>query len=188
MPPKIKTTKEQILNAAFEFVRENGYRALNARTLANVLHCSTQPIFSNYSSMNELRNDIIILANELYQSYQAKEISEGKYPIYKASGMAYIKFAKEQTQLFRLLFMRDRSEEKVAQDTSQIDFIIDIIQNNMGITREQALEFHLQMWLWVHGIASMIATGYLDWDIDFASDMLSTAFLGLKTQYVSDKE
>lgn len=183
MPPKIKITKEQIIYTAFELVKKNGDVALNARTLAKELNCSTQPIFSNYTSMNELRNDVISMAKSLYQSYQTKEFSDGKYPMYKASGMAYIKFAKEEKQLFKLLFMRDRSDEKITDEINEIDNIIEIIQNSLGLSRETAIAFHLQMWVWVHGIATMIATEYLEWDLDTVSAMMTNAYQGLKKQY-----
>ena len=41
-------------------------------------------------------------------------MSAGQYPPYKASGMAYIRFAREQRELFKLLFMRDRTNEEKA--------------------------------------------------------------------------
>ena len=59
MPPKVKVTKEAIINAAMDIVRENGAAALNARAVAARLDCSTQPIFSNYNNMEELRADVI---------------------------------------------------------------------------------------------------------------------------------
>lgn len=183
MPPKIKITKEQIVYTAFELVKKYGDGALNARTLAKELNCSTQPIFSNYTSMNDLRSDVIAAAKELYQSYQTKEFADGIYPMYKASGMAYIKFAKEEKQLFKLLFMRDRSYENIPDEISEIDNIIEIIEKNMGLSRDTAIAFHIQMWVWVHGIATMIATGYLEWDLDTVSTMMTNAYQGLKKQY-----
>ena len=50
MPPKVKITKEDIINAAVSLVRENGADALNARTVASLLGCSTQPVFSNFAT------------------------------------------------------------------------------------------------------------------------------------------
>ena len=55
MPPKVKIAKEDIVNAAVELVRQYGPQALNARELAARLCCSTQPIFSNFATMDELR-------------------------------------------------------------------------------------------------------------------------------------
>lgn len=51
MPPKVKVTKEEIIAAALEILRQKGMEAVNARAVAAALGCSTQPIFSNYSSM-----------------------------------------------------------------------------------------------------------------------------------------
>ena len=54
MPPKVKVTKEEIIAAALEILRQKGMEAVNARAVAAALGCSTQPIFSNYSSMGAL--------------------------------------------------------------------------------------------------------------------------------------
>ena len=72
MPPKVKVSKEDIKTAAVEMVRESGAEALNARALAAKLGCSTQPIFSNFSSMEEIRGEVIRLADGLYQSYKKR--------------------------------------------------------------------------------------------------------------------
>ena len=113
MPPKVKITKEDIINAAVSLVRENGADALNARTVASVLGCSTQPVFSNFATMDELRLAVVEKADEICNEYIKKEIEIGDFPAYKASGMAYIRFAKEEKELFRLLYMRDRTGEKI---------------------------------------------------------------------------
>jgi hypothetical protein len=36
------------------------------------------------------------------------------------------------------------------------------------------------MWIFVHGIATQIATGYLPWNFEMVSGFLSDAYLGLK--------
>ena len=64
-------------------------------------------------------------------------MAAGKYPVYKASGMAYIRFAKEERELFKLLFMRDRTGEKIAED-EEIRPIIQIIMENTGWSEQKA--------------------------------------------------
>ena len=59
MPPKVKVSKEQIVSAALDLIRHQGYDALNARSIAAALGCSTQPIFSNFTTMEELRGTVI---------------------------------------------------------------------------------------------------------------------------------
>ena len=187
MPPKIKVTKEEILSAAVKIVRENGAEALNARAVAAELNVSTQPIFSHYASMAELKAEVISSAAEKYAEYIREVIESGKYPDYKSSGMAYIIFAAEERELFRLLFMRDRTGENVPDDGSDIEPIVEIIQKNTGLDRETALKLHLGMWTFVHGIATMVATDYQKWDMNLASEMLTEVYTGLKAQYMGEK-
>ena len=111
MPPSSKIKRENILAAAVELTRQSGAAALNARALAQYLGCSTQPIFSNYGSMEALKVEVIRYAGETYGRFVAEDMASGKYPPYKASGMAYIRFAAEERELFKLLFMRDRTGE-----------------------------------------------------------------------------
>ena len=104
MPPKVKVTKESIISAAVDMARIGGIDVIIARSVAQALGVSTQPIFSNYSNMDELRADVLSYAERLYFEYTEREMSKDKYPAYKASGMAYIGFAKAEGQLFKLLF------------------------------------------------------------------------------------
>ena len=113
MPPKVKVTREHIIATAMEIVRQSGAQALNARTVAAALECSTQPVFSNFESMEMLKQAVGEQAEALCQEYIRREIEQGQYPEYKASGMAYIRFAKEEKELFKLLYMRDRANETI---------------------------------------------------------------------------
>lgn len=184
MPPKLKITKNDIVRAAVALVRESGEGALNARGVAGALGCSTQPIFSNFSTMEQLREAVTQAAEELYQSYLRTDMASGNYPPYKASGMAYIRFAREERELFKLLFMRDRSQEPVTDNISSIQPLLTLIRRNLGISEEEALLFHTEMWIYVHGIATMIATSYLNWDEEMVSRMITDAYTGMKYRYL----
>lgn len=188
MPPKARVEKEDIIKAAADIVRENGIAALNARAVAAKLGVSTQPIFSNYSTMEELKGDVLDCAYNVYAGYLERGMTSGEYPIYKASGMAYIQFAKEERELFKLLFMRDRRDEKFVQRDDEVKPIVGIIMKNLGISEEEATMFHLEMWVYVHGIASMIATSYLEWDGEIISKMLTDLYMGLKERYTKKEE
>lgn len=183
MPPSIKTTKEDIINAAVEIVRKNGAQAINARTIASVLNCSTQPIFSNFANMDELRLAVVEKADKLCEIYIQKEVKSEKFPPYKASGMAYIRFAKEEKELFKLLYMRDRTGEAIPESSDLNDRMEDFVQTNTGLANTDARLFHLEMWAYVHGIATMFATGFFDLEWELVSRMLSDAYQGLCKQY-----
>ncbi len=183
MPPKIRITKDEILNAAVDIVRESGAQSVNARALSSVLHCSTQPIFSNFATMDELRLNVVERADMVCQEYMRREMENGEFPAYKAYGMAYIRFAKEEKELFKLLYMRDRSAESVAKESDINDTMESMVQHNTGLDAAKAKLFHLEMWACVHGIATMFATGFFDLDWDLVSKMLTDSYQGLRKQY-----
>ena len=183
MPPKAKITKEDIIQAAVDIVRNKGEQALNARMLASALDCSTQPVFSNFATMDELRLAVVERADALCGDYIKREIETGTFPPYKASGMAYIRFAKEEKELFKLLYMRDRSNEIIPESSELGDAMESVVQRNTGLSRADAKLFHLEMWAYVHGIASMVATGFCHLDDELVSRMLTDAYQGLRKQY-----
>ena len=184
MPRKPVIHKEDIINAAVELVRENGHEALNARALAERLGCSTQPIFSNFSNMQDLMDNVLVKCLESYNSYVKAEFDRQQgFPPYKTYGMAYIRFAKEQKNLFRLLFMRDKTGEKTGIEDSTFFEVLPLIMKSLGLSREQASLFHLEMWTFVHGIGAMIASSSYDWDMDLASRTLTDAYQGLKHRF-----
>ncbi len=181
MPPKVKVTKEDIISAAVDVVRNQGAQGINARTVASVLNCSTQPIFSNFATMDELRFAVLKKSDELCQEYRRKETEKGDFPPYKANGMAYIRFAKEEKELFKLLYMRDRRNEAEAPQDKPIDEKMEsLVRTNTGLDDMEARLFHLEMWAYVHGIATMFATGFLDLDWELVSQMLTDAYQSMK--------
>lgn len=183
MPPKFKITKEQIIESALDIVRREGSGAINARNVAKALGCSTQPVFSNFETMDKLRFAVAERANELCEQYLKREVESGKYPPYKANGMAYTRFAKEERELFKLLYMFDRSKEAIPENEGLLIRMENTVQGNTGLDAQQAKLFHFEMWAFVHGIATMLATGYLDIPDELISKMLSDAYLGLRKQY-----
>ena len=183
MPPKCRVTRDEIIQAALDLTAEKGVGALTARGLAQRLGSSAKPIFGLFANMEEVQQEVVKAANLRYQEYLRQDMSAGRYPPYKASGMAYIRFAREQKELFKLLFMRDRThEEKAAGD--ELEALLGLIQKNMGLSRDDAYRFHLEMWIYVHGIATMIATAYLEWDMDFISAALTDAYQGLRLRFL----
>ncbi len=157
-----------------------------ARALGMELGSSTRPIFTVFQSMEEVEQEAFKAADALYESRLKEEMSKGEYPPYKASGMGYIRFAREEGELFKWLFMRDRSQEKIDTQEKQLKPILDLLQKNMGLEAERAYRFHMEMWIFVHGIATMIVTGYLNWDMKIVSGVLTDAYCGLRSRYLEE--
>ena len=182
MPPKVKITKEEIIQTTIDLVRTGGQNLINARAIASALNCSTQPIFSNFESMEDLEQSTIISVYKIYLNFINNEVESGKYPQYKAYGMAYIRFAKEEKELFKLLFMRDRSNEDISLSTD-FEQSVTLIMNANNVSYETAKLIHLEMWTCVHGIGTMLATSFIPLEWEVISQITSDVYQGIIAKY-----
>ena len=175
MPKKTSITKEAITDAALKILRRDGESAINARSVAKELGISTQPIFSHFENMADLKEALSERAWDAYNSFYKKEIESGKYPDYKASGMAYIKFANAEPTLFNYLYSGKNSHSKKA-DTMFWGQVSEI-KDTKGVSNESAT---LQMWIHVHGIATLTSNKYIELDEETISKMITNIYKNIK--------
>ncbi len=188
MAPPQKFNREEILKAALSLVRTEGAGALTARRLAEVLHSSPKPIFGLFTGMEEVRAGVLQAARDCYRRLSEQMVAEGELPPYKAIGMAYIRFASQEPELFRLLFMRDRRGEASEGEDAGLTSLYAMLSERFRLDAEEARLFHAENWIFVHGIAVMIATSYLDWSEEMCSRVLSDAYQGLKYRFTVQKK
>lgn len=185
MPPKVKVTKKDIINTALDMIRRGGETSVNARSVAAELGCSTQPIFSNFATMEELQAAVIEAAYDLYLDFLNKEAERGEYPRYKAFGMAYIRFARDEKEIFKLLFMCDRKGEE-PKPQNDFEESVQMIMKANGIGREKAELMHLELWTCVHGIGTMLATSFLSLEWELISNMITDVYQGIRARHLSE--
>ena len=58
MPPKVKFTKDEIIQAALNVARVKGASSVSTRDIAAELQVSTRPIFTYFDTMEEVRAEI----------------------------------------------------------------------------------------------------------------------------------
>ncbi len=158
MPSGSRIGKEEIIKTAFSIVREEGIEGVNAREIAKRLNCSVQPIFYRFKNMEELKQELLEYAKEYYKNYLLNMNEKG--PKYRQIGINYIQFAKEETNVYKFIFMGNykiKIEEFAFFDTSYTE-VEKTLQIQNDISMEMAKKFHLKMWLFVHGISCLIAT------------------------------
>lgn len=166
MPPKTKTDRSMILNAAFELVKENGEMNLNARTIAQRLGCSTQPVLYHYKTVQEIRDAVYDKADEYHSNYLMK-IEEGTTDPMRAIGLNYIRFAYEEKHLFRFLFQSDHfagSGMTNLVEDERLKPIMEIVRGKLQCDEETAKIAFLSMFAKVHGIASLLANNAMIYD------------------------
>ena len=136
--------------------------------------------------MNELHQAVTAYAHEIYLGFLKNEAESGKYPAYKSFGMAYIRFAKEEKELFKMLFMCDRSGGGFAPAKDFTDSVEMIMKANR-ISKEKAELMHLEMWTCVHGIGVMLATSFLTLDRELISGVLTDVYQGLRARHLTEE-
>lgn len=106
MPPKAKFTRQEIIDAAVDIARRAPLEAITAQELASVLGTSTRPVFTYFRTLEEVRAAVVEEAGKIYGRYVERGLSMS--PPFKGYGMETIRFAREEPNLFRLLFLRRR--------------------------------------------------------------------------------
>jgi AcrR family transcriptional regulator len=163
MARKESITKQDILNAAFEMTREDGVTQVSARNLAARAGCSTQPIFRVYKNMEELSEEIFQKAIEFFEAYYEAFSKKNETPFVNL-GLAYIRFAQEEQQLFRLLFLSENRYGKGLYDilNGESGVMIKEINNAKFYGCKNPSEIFMKMWILIHGCACMSLTGDYD--------------------------
>lgn len=184
MPPKIQYCKADILHSAFKITRKRGIAALNARAIARDLGCSTQPIFRAFKSMEDIKDEMIRMGMGLYRIYIQRSSDTTVRP-YLQTGLAYVAFAREEPELFKLLFMRDRVSEGTQDEKVDrtVEYVIDLVMRRTGLNRAQAEDFHRHVWIFTHGLAVMIATGFINVPNDVAQKLMMDEYRSMRKLY-----
>lgn len=182
MPPKAKFSREEIIEAGVEIVREEGFDALTARALGIKLGSSARPVFTVFRNMEEVQQAVTDAARALYREYIQGGLSE--HPAFKGVGTNYIRFAVKESKLFQLLFMTERDQ------VPDLDSVLPLIeesygeillsvQEGYGIDREGAEKLYRHLWIYTHGIATLCATRICRFTEEEISSLMTEIFISL---------
>ena len=181
MPTKIRISKDMILDAAFEIARQEGMEKLSNRELAKKLKCSIRPIYYQFENVEEMQKELYLKIEQYFYKFILDNMVE-EIPKYKQVGINYIKFAKKEKKLFQTLFMTDVGltpdafVSKAGEDYKEIEKFIKISAN---IKEEDIKDFHTKMWIFCHGIATLVANDTIKLTDNQIQDLLSCEFQAL---------
>lgn len=176
MPPTAKITKEMILNTVLEITRETGFETVNARSIAGKQNCSTRPIFTCYENMEELKQEFLDYAYEFYSRYVIHYSNSVDVSPILVLPLSYIEFAREETHLFKLLFINDMDlkMEKAKDFYNEADNEkrAAVFSEQIGVELARGKVIFLDLFLYTHGIAVLTATKKMSLDRNSAEKML----------------
>ena len=189
MPPKVKFTREEIIDGAIELVRESGIEMLTSRELGKRLGVTARPIFTAFENMNELKNEVFERAKAIYAEYQNG--FENYSPAFKRYGRQIIHFAQKEPQLFKLLFMSQGDGNQpsfydAVSSSDDTEAVLGVLARDYRLDKEKATRLINLLWVQVYGISVMIVQGVCYFTEEVISEMLSTTFIGVITALKSE--
>lgn len=184
MPPKAKFEREEIIEAALNLVKEEGVDALTARELAKRLGSSPRPIFTVFQGMEEVQDEVLKAARTCYNRYVKKGLSTTDGPRFKGVGEQYIRFAMEEPKLFALLFMKEQEKHPNIEGVLPVidenyEDILSSIVDGYGISDADAQRLYQHLWIYTHGIASLLATRMCRFTPAQVGGMMTDIFISL---------
>ena len=189
MPPKAKFTRDKIIQAVLNIIRENGVEALSARALGAKLGSSARPIFTVFESMEEVQAEIKKSAKSIYAEYVKKGLEQEL--AFKGVGTQYILFAIQEPKLFQLLFMFEQKQSPAVVnvlpmiDDNYKDILLSV-QNGYHLSENKAEQLYRHLWIYTHGIAVLCATNMCVFTTEEISKMIAQVFKGILKEMKED--
>lgn len=178
MSKRATITREMIVNAAFEITRAEGTESVNARSIAEKLGCTTQPVLYHFSTVMEIKEAVYHKADDLHTGYVTDIRGRYNHPMLEM-GMQYIRFAVEEKHLFRLLFQSDKFASKGFGDImggEDMEPLISVLSGTAGVSEEKAREVFACIFLSVHGFASLIANNAMVYDEEYITGIITNIY------------
>ena len=181
MPPKPKFTREEVLAAALQIVREQGHEALTARNLGAALNSSTRPLFTLFTGMEDIKNQLFEgPAMQIFYDYHS---SFREYtPAFKRFGLMLVSFAEEEPHLFSFLFMCKHGNPRSViewADTQIGSEAQAVLMRDYDLSPEVAQVLFTEEWLHTFSLCVLKVSGVVDLSAEEVSNSLSRSFIGL---------
>ncbi|MBO4375949.1 MAG: TetR/AcrR family transcriptional regulator [Lachnospiraceae bacterium] len=179
MARKESITINDILNTGFAMAEEEGIRNVTARKVAAKAGCSTQPIFRLYKNMEELWGAVYGKAATYFEEFYKGFAKKSNTPFVDL-GMAYISFAMEHKNLFRLLFVEDLGVGKTLYEVlnGTGGNVIGEINKAKSLGCAKPQDMFMRMWIFIHGAACMSLKGDYDLSLEETGKLLEEAYKG----------
>ena len=180
MPPKAKFTKEEIIAVAVDIIRDSGVEAITAKEIGKRMGTSTRPMFTWFKTVEELRMAATEEARKIYNQYAERGLA--MTPPFKGLGMQCIRFATEEPNLFRLLFMQKTEQNSAIDFLMHEEHMVQIrsaIMDTFHIDAAEADWLYENLWIFNHGLCTLCATETLHFAQEDIAQKLGNLCRGL---------
>ena len=178
---RFQRTKQAILDAALEIIREEGPGALNMRALAERSDYSAAGLYEYFGGKDEIIAEVCQQGHERLASHMRR--ADASLPVVDylyEIGIGYIRFALENPDYFLLMFTvvapgpsADFAPEKLLEGDSSFHILLGAIRRGIeeGVFRTRPgfglMEMAYTAWATVHGIAMLRVASLRGYPMDF---------------------
>lgn len=174
MPPKQKITREMLLQIAMEIVEKDGIDAVTARSVAKAANCSIQPVFSQFATMEELKQatyDYVCQAcmKEVLQYEQEPDF-------FPRVSSWMIDVATSRPHLYQLIYLSNRFRGnqmlEVLTGFESNRRILEKMEQLYGLPQETCKDVLMRSFLILFGITTMICVNHMEFSKEQVAAMM----------------
>ncbi len=188
MPPKLKFTKKEIIDSAFNLVRYKGWNNLSTRAIANELGSSARPIYSFFKSMDVLEEELVKMSYNLHYEFMVREKTGD---LWIDHGIGYVMFAREEKHLYRGINNEKNIRHFAVYGQRNWDACTNSLSDYprfQGLTEEQIYQIQATRLFFAHGLAFHVSNSPPDaWEDDIIVQKIQQGSIaiydGLKIQF-----
>ncbi|RRD38959.1 TetR/AcrR family transcriptional regulator [Leptotrichia sp. OH3620_COT-345] len=160
--PKVKFTKKDIIKATYEIMKYEGIKNISARKIAGKFKGSTAPIYANFSTIEELKEEIVKLAEDKLNEYLSKVYSEKGNSERKIlnNAIGFIVFAREEKELYRAIFLDGSKGFKALFDETITRLLSkeELLKSFPQLPEEEAKMSVMRLWYFLYGYGTLVCT------------------------------
>lgn len=198
---EVDSVRQQILDAAVKIIIRDGFSKLSMRKIAGVLGVSATTIYNYYTNKDELYFYIRIRGFELLMQYFETAYNNHDKPRQKFIGIikSYMEFGTRYPDYYEVMFLNrtvpkfldcvgTHLEDVAAKEKSvalkPFLFVIEKLQQHLGIKEYEAYTMAMQMWVELNGLVSLIISRLLKEVTDHQDEFINEYIGAIVTRYI----
>jgi len=177
MPPKQKITQQMILEVGYDIARIDGIENVNSRNIAKLLSCSTQPVFSCFSTMDELKKSVFDFARKKIVNAGIEYVNSNKsLDFWDLSIRWYLKLLRNEPHLYKLIYFSNgygngTPNDFISRYTSN-DMVLSKMQTQYMLSLDVCKDILFRSYVLLHGIGTLIFFNGLEISDEEIVDMI----------------
>lgn len=153
--------------------------ALTAKELGEALGSSARPIFTVFSGMPEVREQVRAAAMRRFESFAGQ--GDPGLPLFKQVGMQMVLFGVREPKLYQLLFMQEnrsavRFDDVFGELGPTAETCLEGLREEYTLTEPEARLLFEHVWIYTFGVGALCATGVCRFSEKTLGEMLTTEF------------